>query len=88
VRTCRNEHERASKRGFLGGDLLAWSPIKKATGLPLTIFLFNNDHVNSSTQRGWVDRVPRLGDGTADTPNVLHGTGRLEWLGWPRARLR
>lgn len=37
-----------------------------------TIFLFNDNDINSPAEGGRVDRIPCLGDGAADTPNVLH----------------
>jgi len=41
-------------------------------GSVCTIFLLYDNDINSPAEGGWVDRIPCLGDGTADTPDVLH----------------
>lgn len=40
-----------------------------------TIFQLDDDDINSSAQRGWIDRIPRLGHRAADASHVLHCNG-------------
>lgn len=65
-----------SKLEFLLRHEHMFSPAQ-CKGIRLTIFLFNNDHIDGSAQRRWIDRVPCLRYGTADTSDVLHSPTKV-----------